>query len=353
MKPCQTGLKTRPLRFLCFGLGAIGSYIGGSLAAAGDEVVFVERFASNEKQEIQLRQVDNTLVRSSVKVVSSVQAALKTGPFAAALLAVKSFDTLSVLAEIQPYKDCFPPILCLQNGVENEGLIAERMGAEKVIGGSVTSAIRRVDIGNAIVEKSRGVGIESTHPLSHELIEHFNRAGLNAVGYAQRDSLKWSKLLTNLQANALPAILNWTPYQVLSHPATYAIECSALREALAVMQAMGIEVVNLPGTPVKPWVTVMTRFPEGLSRPLIARLLGGARGGKMPSFYIDLHLGKKQSEVVFLNGAVVRFASKLRLTAPVNTVLTQVLSGMAMGTLPFERFNQHLEQLQQLIKEQS
>ena len=31
------------LKWLCFGAGAIGTYIGGSLALAGDEVVFLEQ----------------------------------------------------------------------------------------------------------------------------------------------------------------------------------------------------------------------------------------------------------------------------------------------------------------------
>ena len=36
-------LTEQPLRFLCFGMGAIGTYIGGSLAAAGYPVSFLER----------------------------------------------------------------------------------------------------------------------------------------------------------------------------------------------------------------------------------------------------------------------------------------------------------------------
>ncbi len=344
-----------PMRFLCFGLGAIGTYIGGSLLDAGDEVVFIERLTSIknvEQQGIELKLKDRTVSIPSVKIVGSVQAALDLGKFDVAILAVKSFDTASILDEIRPFKEIFPPVLCLQNGVENEGLIAEVIGEEKVIGGSVTSAISRAGIGDALVEKSRGVGIESTHPLSEDLIEHFNRAGLRTVGYANRGSLKWSKMLTNLQANALPAILHWTPTQVLSNPLTYAIECAALREALAVMQKLGIKVVNLPGTPVRPWIIAMTEFPEWLSRPLIARLLGSGRGDKLPSLHIDLYAGKKQNEVVFLNGAVVRFAKANGLSAPVNTVLSQTLEGMAQGALPFERFNNHPEVLRNLIEEQ-
>jgi ketopantoate reductase len=32
-----------PLKVICFGMGAIGTYIGGSLAANGAKVTFVEK----------------------------------------------------------------------------------------------------------------------------------------------------------------------------------------------------------------------------------------------------------------------------------------------------------------------
>ena len=347
--------QTDRMRFLCFGLGAIGTYIGGSLLDAGDEVVFIEHSHDLDiirGQGLRLKLKERTITIPRIAVASSIAGALAIGEFDAAILAVKSFDTASVLSEIQPLREHFPPILCLQNGVENEDLIAETIG-QKVIGGSVTSAIGRVNIADAVVEKSRGVGIESTHPLSEKLIEHFNRAGLKTVGYANRGSLKWSKMLTNLQANAVPAILRWTPYQVLSNPLTYGIECAALKEALAVMKSLGIEVVDLPGTPVRPWISAMTRWPEWLSRPLLARVLGAGRGGKLPSLHIDLYAGRKQSEVIFLNGAVARIAKEQGISAPVNTVLTETLSGLAQGQIPFERLNDHPEELKRLIEEQS
>jgi len=68
------------------------------------------------------------------------------------------------------------------NGVENEAAVEEMLGSEKVIGGSVTSAIRRLGVGNAVVEKSRGVGIEEATDLSRELIRIFNQAGIYTRG---------------------------------------------------------------------------------------------------------------------------------------------------------------------------
>jgi len=343
------------MRFLCFGLGAIGTYIGGSLLDAGDEVVFIEHSSSLEqvrRQGLHLKLADRIITYPNIAVVGSLNAAIEIGEFDVAILAVKSFDTPSVISEILPHTKHFPPVLCLQNGVENEELIADAIGAWNVIGGSVTSAIGRVDIANAVVEKSRGVGIESTHPLSERLIAHFNLAGLNTVGYADRRSLKWSKMLTNLQANAVPAILHWSPYQVLSNPLSYSIECAALKEATALMRKLGIRVVNLPGTPVRPWITAMTRLPQVLSRPLIGRLLGAGRGGKLPSLQIDLNAGRRQSEVIFLNGAVARIAKANDFPAPVNTVLTQILIALAQGDIPQEQFANHPEELRRLIEEQ-
>jgi Ketopantoate reductase PanE/ApbA C terminal. len=78
-----------------------------------------------------------------------------------------------------------------------------------------------------------------------------------------------------------------------------------LRECLAVMKAQGIDVVDLPKTPVRA-LAFATRLPLWLSKPLLGRAAGSGRGGKMPSFHIDLHSGRGKSEVDYLHGAVVR-----------------------------------------------
>jgi len=48
--------------------------------------------------------------------------------------------------------------------------------------------------------------------------------------------MKWSKMLTNLPANATAAILDMTPAEVFSHPSLFQLEMRMLREALAVMR---------------------------------------------------------------------------------------------------------------------
>ena len=122
---------------------------------------------------------------------------------------------------MQPYASQLPPVLCLQNGVENEAAIAEVLGSQKVIPGSVTSAIGREATGEIVLERLRGVGIAAGHPLSGSLVEAFNQAGLNARLYPPLRTMKWSKMLTNLLANASSAILDMTPAEIFAHQGLY------------------------------------------------------------------------------------------------------------------------------------
>ena len=45
----------------------------------------------------------------------------------------------------------------------------------------------------------------------------------------------------------------------------------------------------------------------------------------MPSLHIDLHAGRLQSEVEWLNGAVVREGERVGVATPVNSALTRTL----------------------------
>jgi 2-dehydropantoate 2-reductase len=160
--------------------------------------------------------------------------------------------------------------------------------------------------------------------------------------------MKWSKMLTNLPANATAAILNMTAAEVFSHPGLFRLEMQMLREALAVMKRQGIRVVDLPGTPTR-LLALGIKLPALLSRPLLAKAVGGGRGGKMPSFHIDLHSGRGRSEVEWLNGAVVRYGKKTGVPTPVNQMLTETLMGLTRGEIALAEFNRQPEKLLTLI----
>lgn len=357
-------MNNQQLKFLIFGSGAIGTYIGGSLILAGQAVTFVEREKNIEELKTRGLRLDLTLDESvalslskgrntkesfviesrAFTFESSLEAALKFGPFDVAIVALKSYDTPALIESIQPFAEKMPPILCLSNGVDNETLIAEAFGKDKVIYGTVTTSVRKRNIGDIVLEKLSGVGVAVGHPLSEKIVEIFNKAFLKCHLYPHAESMKWSKMMTNLVANASSAILNMSPKQILTDKNLYKLEIQMIRECLAVMKAMKFEVVDVPNVPVRALVFA-TGLPLWLSKPMVSRVAGGKRGNKMPSFHIDLHSGRGKSEVEYLNGAVVREGKRLGIPTPVNELLTNTLLALTNKKIPLEEFANQPEKL--------
>ncbi|MBC7877783.1 MAG: 2-dehydropantoate 2-reductase [Anaerolineales bacterium] len=362
------------LNVVVFGAGAIGTYIGGSLILAGHNVVFIEKqkkvselrerglrldltIDERRKQALPKEHRDNVsgvdgtkdafvIESRSFVIEPSLEDALKFGPFDVALFALKSFDTAAALDGMKPFAERLPPILCLANGVENEQTIARALGPDKVIYGTVTTAISSRGAGSIVLEKLRGVGIAAGHPLSEKLVTAFNGAYLKCHLYPDAHSMKWSKMLTNLIANPTSAILNMTVAQIFANKKLYKLEIEMLKECLAVMKAQNLEVFDLPGTPVKA-LAFATKLPLWLSKPFVSRAASSGRGGKMPSFHIDLYSsrGRDQSEVEYLHGAVVREGKARGVPTPVNELLTNTLLALTKKEIPLEEYANQPEKL--------
>jgi 2-dehydropantoate 2-reductase len=350
----MNGLK--PISVLTFGAGAIGTYVGGLLVLAGHRVVFIEQpSVTGELQARGLRldistdkhrEAHGPLIVSSTSFgcVSSLEEAMQEGPFEVAIFAMKSFDTVAALEGIKPYVDRMPTILCLQNGVDNEPRIAAVLGPDRVIAGTVTGSIARRAAGDIVLEKARGIGIAAGHPLSERLEAVLNTAGLNAHLYPHAADMKWSKVLANLPGSATSAIVDMSPAEVFAHPGLYALEMHMAHEALAVMAVQGVHAVNLPEIPVRA-LALAIRLPPFLARPVLMKVVGGGRGGKMPSFHIDLHAGRRKSEVEYLHGAVVRYGEKFGIPTPVSRLLTETLLALVRGEVPISEYSHRPDRL--------
>lgn len=344
------------LRWLCFGAGAIGTYIGGSLALAGEEVVFLEQpgtLAELSKRGLRLdlradkgRQNagDLALSADSLTFCESLNEAFQHGPFDAAIYALKSFDTAAAIESIRSLVDRMPPVVCFSNGIENEPALTRVLGNEKVVAATVTTAIGRRGPGDIVLERLRGVGIHSAPAIAPRLLASANGARLNARPYSDAAAMKWSKMLTNLIANPTSAILDMTASEVLSHPGIYRLEIGMLRECLAVMRARRIRLVDLPGMAVRA-LALVVQLPTWASKPFIARAAGAGRGGKMPSFHIDLHSGRGRSEVEYLHGAVARAGRESGVPTPINSFLTRTLVALTRGEIASQEFARQPQKL--------
>lgn len=339
------------MRIVIFGAGAIGSYFGASLILAGNDVSFYERPGAAETlaiKGISLYQKGMVQKVSGLNVHTSIPSLKKEIAFDFGILAVKSYDTQKFLMSISKYASYLPPILCLQNGVENESRLVEVFGEDRVIAGSVTTAIGREGPGVISIEKLRGVGIAGASPLVPAIVRAFNAAKLKARRYTSIPNMKWSKLLTNLPGNASAAILNMTPAEIFEDQRLFGLEMEQLRETQDVMRALGYHVENLPGTPVK-LLTLGSKISASIGQPLFSRILAKGRGNKKPSFLIEIQSGSQSSEVEFLNGAVARFGKEHGIHTPVNTTFTRVLKQILSGEKAWNEFDHKPDTLINLV----
>ncbi len=352
--PLNQNTQSHPLRLLVVGAGAIGTFVGGSLAGSGYQVTFLERPEVADvlrKRGLRLTLEDGKELEIHPQVSGSILEALDQGPFDAGIFALKAYDTSSFLEGLATglagsrYSLAdLPVILCLQNGVDNEQTLRSVLGKEKVIAGSITSAVGRRDAGDIVLERRRGVGIAGGQPLSERLAAALTQAGLPAKVYADGLSMKWSKMLTNLLAAGQSAVLGMTPAEIYAHPGLYRLEIAQQKETLAVMAAQGLKPINLPGAPAS-LIAMAVQLPLSISRPLVAKVVGGGRGNKMPAFYLDLRAGRKQNEIVFLNGAVVRYGEQYGIPTPVNRFLTETVMAMVEDRLPMTEYDHQPEKL--------
>jgi len=315
-------------RVLVVGPGAVGSLLGGMLAAAGAGVTMLGRRQAPPDEANTLRMEGPEGVRALAVVRAHDPA--DVGAPDLVILAVKAFDLPDALAAAARWPDV--PLMTVQNGIgAEEASMAARTSA--LLAGSLTSAVEPIP-GGVRRLRTGGMGVAAVRgdagALAQELVTAFTAAGLPSVRFDDWASMKWSKLIANLVGNATSALLDLDPHAIYADPRTYPIERRQLQEAVAVMRALGVHPVTLPGAHVLLLLRGI-RFPEALARPLVSRAIGKARGGKPPS--LRLHVRGEApgpTEADWLNGAVARAGAKLGIPTPVNAGLAALVDEAAI-----------------------
>jgi 2-dehydropantoate 2-reductase len=265
-----------------------------------------------------------------------------------AVLTVKVYDTAESVQALASGLSQRPPLLILQNGVGGEELARQSWGDGEIVSGVITLPVSVLAPAYFRLEMTRGgMGLAPTQPgqCVDKWAECLVAAGFRVVTHSDYRAMKWSKLLLNIQANAIPAILDMRPGTVFSDPTLFALERSAFLEALAVMRAQHLRSVGFPNYPVSLLAWAWRTLPDPLLRPALKRLVATGRGDKPPSLQIGLAGGQQRSEVLYLNGAVVAEALRLGLHAPVNQVILDTLMGIATGEIPWDDFRHQPQKL--------
>jgi 2-dehydropantoate 2-reductase len=315
------------LTILIVGGGAVGSFLAWALATGGQDVWLVRRGHDGPPARRDVVVVDPQGERrtSRVTVIDAPERVLAEPE--AILFTVKMYDLPAAIESCQRWS--VAGLITVQNGIGAEEIAAGARPDPALVAASVTAAVEPSADGGWRWLRTGGVGLAPVRgaggPIIGRLSQAFGAAGLPVRTFGDAPAMKWSKLLGNLIGNATAAILDMDVGAIYREPGLFRVERAQILEALAVMDALGLRVQSLPGADVRLLVRALG-LPEGVARPVLARVLARARGGKDPSLLLHVRSRAVRSEVEWMNGAVARVGEATGIATPVNHRLTELVS---------------------------
>ncbi len=319
----------KPRRYVIVGAGAIGSAVAALLSRAGSRVICVARpvYAESLKRGIVIKE-DNDELRIVLDAVTAVsELTPETGDVA--FITAKSQATAAAVEELFNRYDRALPVVCLQNGVRNEEKAAQRF--DKIYAGLVFLSAVQLEPSVITLPQGRTVAIgcypHGLDDTARDLCGELTRAGFDAMASAHVMSMKWGKLVANLN-NATTTITGYWLERAMADRAMRKLMLAVREEGLRVLEAAGIAVEPPSDEPSPIRIRMMTdklrEAPKHSYDP--APLTGGPR--TYSSMWQDLHLGRKANEAEFLNGEIVALGEKLGIRTPYNSILLEVVNRM-------------------------
>jgi 2-dehydropantoate 2-reductase len=288
----------------------MGSLYGGRLSLAGQEVVLFDVYQEHvDKVRADGLVIEDAATGGSVTAHPAASADPRSVQGADVFIVfVKSTATEQVADRFRELAGPTTIVLTLQNGLGNEAIIRERFGRARTAAGVTSQGatflgpgrIRHAGTGPTHMSMADGE-IEKLAPLA---------AALNAAGFethVEKDvaDLVWSKLVINVGINALTALIGQPNGELLRHEEMKAVMADLVGEAVAVAAARGVRFTYAD--------------PLGMVHA-VAQKTGANRSSMLQDFD-----RKRESEIDFMNGAIVREAAALGIPAPVNGTITRLI----------------------------
>ena len=296
------------MRIGVIGCGAVGSLFAANLGTLDD----VEVWAYDPWQEhVDAINANGLRLSGAGDVVGKVNATADPAalpPCELGIVAVKSMQTSEAIAATA---HAFARGRSVQNGAGNEELIAEHV--KEVIRGTTFPAGHVIEPGH-VGWDTRGdthIGPFEPSPAPMEAVEALadacTRAGMPTHALPDARGAQWRKLIFNAASNAIAALTGRTHGQV-AEPPTRELAWAVMAEGRAVADAQGITLDMSP-----------EELFDHAARKDVAY-------GHKPSMLQDVEAGR-ETEIDFLNGAIVAFGDRHGVDAPLNRALTQLVKG--------------------------
>ncbi|MEB3023943.1 ketopantoate reductase family protein [[Mycobacterium] crassicus] len=301
------------MRIAVVGCGAMGSIYAAKLAAAGNDVLAIDRSRAHV-EAIAAHGLRISGPQSDVVATMRAATAAPAEPMDLVVLAVKAADVAAGAAQVLPLLGEHTPVLTIQNGLGSADTVAGVVGEARVAVGIASGfGASRPEPGHVHHNAMRGVrfGAYAALPFSsvEEIAAVWSDAGFDAAAVADIAAMQWEKLICNVAYSAPCALTGMTVGQVMDDDTVMGpVSRAAATEAWEVARAAGINIA--------------------VADPVAhVRDFGAQMPDAKPSALLD-HQARRVSEIDVINGAVVRRAEQIGQSAPVNATLTALVKAV-------------------------
>ena len=294
------------------GCGAVGSLFAANLARLDDVEVWAYDLADDHVQAINEH---GLRLSGAGDVVGRVRATTDAGELPPCDFGIVATKAMHTDAAIGATARAFGGgcVASVQNGIGNEEAIAVHV--ERVIRGTTFPAGRIVEPGHVQwdVKGDTTLGPFEPRPAPMEEIERLadacTRAGMPATAVADARGPQWRKVIFNAATNPLGALTGLTHGRVCELPPLRELVTGLVDEGKAVAAAQGIELDADPEELI-----------DHAARPDVAY-------DHKASMLQDVE-ARRQTEVDYLNGGIVRFGREYRIPTPLNGTVWALVKGL-------------------------
>jgi 2-dehydropantoate 2-reductase len=299
------------MRICVVGCGAVGSLFAAHLAKAGEcEVwaydVWKEHVGAIKQHGLRLSGAAEFTARLNATVDPGEIPRCDYG-----IVATKAIHTRSAIARTARVFDENSAVCSVQNGVGNEEIIAEHV--KHVIRGTTFPAGHPIAPGHIGYDIKGDTWVGPFEPTNtpmekvEQLAGLMTRSGMNAIALRDARGAQWTKLIFNASTNPVGALTQLHHGAATRFAPTGQLFYDLISEGEAVVTKLGIE---LHGDP----------------RQLVQK--GANAPGKHRASMLQDIMAKRQTEVDFMNGAIVEWGEKLGVATPLNRALWALIKGL-------------------------
>jgi len=302
-------------KFGIIGVGPVGSIMAAHLAKAGHNVTLVDILKAHmdeiKKSGLYITGFKEMNVPFPEKNICYGIDELSDKDIDILFISVKA----SVLSQILPIlKTVVKPgmtFISLQNGLDNEDLIANVFGAENTLRIVVNYAGNLIDNGKvrmSFFNAPNYIGMIDTaaEKKAKELAEVISKSDLETAFTKEIKKYEWEKIILNAALSPVCALTRRTMKQMMEFEDTRDLTEAILLEGIKVAEANGIH-----------FKTGFLKFCMGY--------LDNA-GHHRTSMHVDIEK-KNPTEIGFINDKIVKYGKAKGIPTPINSTIVSLIRG--------------------------